>query len=55
MQKAKDLMADNSISITKIAENVGCPDYFYFNKLFRKYIGCSPSEYRKKLGNDGMD
>lgn len=49
MQKAKELLKDGSLSINEIAEMSGYNDYFYFTKAFKKYMGISPSKYRKNL------
>lgn len=49
MQKAKELLADQSLSIDTVAEKSGYNDYFYFTKVFKKTIGISPSKYRKNL------
>lgn len=34
--------------VESIANQCGFRDIYYFSKAFKKYIGCSPSEYRKK-------
>lgn len=49
VQKAKELLADEKISIEEIAAQVGYSDYFYFTKVFKKNVGISPSKYRKNL------
>lgn len=49
IQKAKELLANESLSIDRIAEAVGYNDYFYFTKVFKKSVGISPSKYRKNL------
>lgn len=49
IQRAKELLRDESISIQEIAEIVGYNDYFYFTKVFKKIEGISPSKYRKNL------
>lgn len=49
IQKAKELLADDSLSIEQIAEQTGYNDYFYFTKVFKKNTGISPSKYRKNL------
>ncbi len=49
MQKARELLRDESKSIEQIAELVGYNDYFYFTKVFKKSQGISPSKYRKSL------
>ena len=33
--------------VESIAHQCGFKDIYYFSKAFKKYIGCSPSEYRK--------
>ncbi|MBE5846157.1 MAG: response regulator [Lachnospiraceae bacterium] len=49
MQRAKELLRDESISIQEIAETVGYKDYFYFTKVFKKIEGISPSKYRRSI------
>ena len=49
IQKAKELLADESLSIVEVAERVGYGDYGYFTKAFKKNVGISPSKYRKNL------
>ena len=49
MQRAKELLRDESMSIQEIAETVGYNDYFYFTKVFKKIVGISPSKYRKSI------
>ena len=45
--KAQCLLVYTQLSITEIAERVGCDDPNYFSRLFRKIIGMSPRTYRK--------
>lgn len=47
MQKAKELLKDETLSIAQVAEQTGYHDYFYFTRVFKKYVGISPSKYRK--------
>lgn len=49
IQKAKELLADERLSIDMVAEKAGYNDYFYFTKVFKKTVGMSPSKYRKNL------
>ena len=49
IQRAKELLRDESLSIQEIAEIVGYNDYFYFTKVFKKLEGISPSKYRKSI------
>lgn len=48
MDKAKQLLlAKKDFSISQIANQVGFDDILYFSKQFKKYNGCTPSEYRQ--------
>lgn len=47
IEMSKNLLRDKNESIDSIAEKVGYMDYFHFIKLFKKYVGISPSKYRK--------
>lgn len=40
------LEANDHSSLKEIAENVGYDDVYYFSKLFKKYYGISPMNYR---------
>jgi AraC-like DNA-binding protein len=47
MDKAVDLLNYNGWTITMIAHRLGYKDPYNFSHRFRKYYGCSPSQYRK--------
>lgn len=47
--KKKDKRAS---SFSELAFNVGFNNASYFNKVFKEYLGCTPSEYRRKLASD---
>lgn len=49
MEKAAQLMRDESRKLEAIAFLVGYDDYHYFSRVFRKKMGVSPSEYRSRL------
>ncbi|MCU6735368.1 response regulator transcription factor [Diplocloster agilis] len=43
---AKQLLRNQSLSISEVGELVGYPDQFHFSKIFKQVTGKSPSEYR---------
>ena len=47
VQKACELLIDSALPISAVAERVGYSDMGYFTKVFKKYMGCTPSTYRK--------
>lgn len=52
IEKAKELLMDPKYKTYEIAELVGIPDAHYFSRLFKKYEGLSPTEYRDtSIGN----
>lgn len=47
MQKAQQLLLHNpELSVRQIGETVGYPEQGYFSRIFKKYVGMSPLEYR---------
>lgn len=50
---AMDLLKRTRLSVADVALRVGLNDASNLNKLFRKFEGVSPSEYRKRHGRGG--
>ena len=48
MEKAAEQLLGADVLLKNLAAELGFSDQFYFNKMFRKYYGMSPTEYRKK-------
>lgn len=48
MDKAKELLISSDAKIDFIAKSVGYSDGNYFAKIFKKYTGSNPSEFREK-------
>jgi len=44
---AANKLKHTSLSIADVAASVGINDTNYFSRIFRKFMGCSPSEYKK--------
>jgi two-component system response regulator YesN len=47
LEKAKILLSNTNMKISEIAESVGYEDPNYFTTVFRTWVHCSPSEFRK--------
>ncbi len=48
IEYAKIMLLQTSMMTYEIAENLGFNDYKYFSTVFRKIVGVSPSQYKKK-------
>lgn len=48
MQKAADLLENTNMKISDVAKTVGYPDLNYFIRLFKRRMGETPGEYRKR-------
>ena len=49
LEKAKRLLSASNAPVTQIAFLLGFNDSNYFSAYFKKHIGLSPLNYRKKL------
>ena len=49
INKVCELMKNPKLNITEIALSCGFPTPGYFTKIFKRYLGQTPSEYRDKL------
>ncbi|WP_322907256.1 response regulator transcription factor [Paenibacillus campi] len=48
VQKAAEMLKDDRYSISEISDRVGYSDHSYFTKVFKKWTGLSPSQYRRQ-------
>uniref|UniRef100_UPI00403F9E3C AraC family transcriptional regulator n=1 Tax=Candidatus Enterococcus willemsii TaxID=1857215 RepID=UPI00403F9E3C len=51
LERASELLANETYTIKEIAKAVGYEDAYHFSKSFKKQYGISPSQARKKNGN----
>ncbi|MGG1652913.1 response regulator [Paenibacillus sp. NRS-1783] len=49
VEKAKELLLDKELKLYEVADRTGFTDANYFTTFFKKYAGCTPSEYREKM------
>ncbi len=50
LENAARILKNTELSILEICTRVGILDANYFTRCFRKQYGCSPTEYRKRVG-----
>lgn len=55
MERAKSLLAESQKSVAQIAKEVGYAERRYFTKVFMKYTGDNPTDYRSKFQTQGKD
>lgn len=51
MMEARKLLEKPQNKASDVALQVGYSDYSHFNKAFRKFCGCTPLEYKKRIGS----
>ena len=52
MDRAKHLLRNPDKSIKEICAEVGYSDPNYFSRIFKKYQGVSPTEYKENVGTN---
>lgn len=52
INKAMDMLANSNIKVTAIANMVGYKDAQYFHRVFKLYVGTTPSRYREENGKE---
>lgn len=51
IQRAKQLLLTTDLKTFEIADRVGLDNYRHFNKIFKRIVGMSPSEFRARHAN----
>ena len=49
IERARQLLRSSAHSVTDISSYCGYTSLGNFQRFFKKLVGCSPSEYRKKM------
>ena len=49
IEKAKNLLLNPNLRISEIAYEVGFQSLTHFNRVFKKLVGQSPTDYRAQL------
>ena len=50
LEAAKNMILDQKMSITKVADKLNYPSLYSFSRMFKNRYGCSPDTYRKNNG-----
>lgn len=48
LKLASLMLRDTMVSATEVMERTGFSDITHFGKMFKKYMGCAPTEYRQQ-------
>ena len=51
IERAKQMLQDEDVSIGEVSTALGFNDYFYFLKTFKRVTGITPKQYRQQLEN----
>lgn len=51
LEEAKHLLERDTLPVEAIAEEVGYEDRAFFGRLFRRKVGLTPKQYRRRFGN----
>ena len=52
LERAKEMLRNSGEKNYVIAEAAGYRNPNYFNAIFRKYVGCTPKEYREGAADE---
>lgn len=55
IERAKELLECPDISVTAAAEGIGMTNFPYFSKIFKRAMGISPSEYKRRCQKSKSD
>jgi AraC-like DNA-binding protein len=50
IERAKDLLAGANLTVTEVCMLVGFASLGSFSRRFSELVGCSPTEYRRRVG-----
>ena len=50
INKAKELLTDSPMPISEVTYTCGFSNQSSFNRVFQDFCGCTPREYRKRIG-----
>jgi transcriptional regulator GlxA family with amidase domain len=51
LERAKTLLETSELKLNELAEKVGYEDTTFFSRLFRRTVGLTPAQYRRRFGS----
>jgi transcriptional regulator GlxA family with amidase domain len=51
LERAKTLLETTELKLSELAEKVGYEDATFFSRLFRRAVGLTPADYRRRFGS----
>jgi transcriptional regulator GlxA family with amidase domain len=51
LEEAKQILETTDLAVEAVANEVGYEDPSYFGRLFRRTVGLTPAQYRKRFGS----
>lgn len=54
VRQAGRMLENSSLTLKEIAQACGYTDPFYFSRVFKKQMGLSPSEYKKRMNQENQ-
>ncbi len=55
VRQAGRMLENSSLTLKEIAQACGYTDPFYFSRVFKKQMGLSPSEYKKRMNQENQE
>lgn len=49
LEKAKELLMEGKLAVSEISDKLEYKDYRSFSRVFKRFSGCSPTEYQHKM------
>lgn len=55
VRQAGRMLENSTLTLKEIAQACGYTDPFYFSRVFKKQMGLSPSEYKKRMNQENQE
>jgi YesN/AraC family two-component response regulator len=49
IKRAEQLLLTRDMSVTEIGDQIGMANMAHFYKMFKRFNGCSPKEFQRKM------